>query len=46
MKEVTPYLLTSEAAVLAAGMAGDVTIDRVAANDFKCPIQFGPGRRS
>ena len=36
---VTPYLLTSEAAVLAAAGAGDVTITRVAANDFKCPIQ-------
>jgi hypothetical protein len=36
---VTPYLLTSEAAILAAAAAGDVTISRVAANDFKCPIQ-------
>ena len=36
---VSPYLLTSEAAVLAAEMAGDVTITRVAENDFKCPIQ-------
>ena len=36
---VTPYLLTSEAAVLAAQDAGDVTVMRVAANDFKCPIQ-------
>ena len=36
---VTPYLLTSEAAVLAAAGTGDVTITRVAANDFKCPIQ-------
>jgi len=35
----TPYLLTSEAAVLSAQSAGDVTITRVAANDFKCPIQ-------
>jgi hypothetical protein len=35
----TPYLLTSEAEVLAAQGAGDVTIQRVAANDFKCPIQ-------
>jgi hypothetical protein len=34
-----PYLLTSEAAVLAAAVAGDVTITRVAANDFLCPIQ-------
>ena len=37
---VTPYLLTSEAAVLAAQSAGDVTVTRVAANDFLCPIQF------
>ena len=36
---VTPYLLTSEAAVLAAAGTGDVTVTRVAANDFKCPIQ-------
>jgi hypothetical protein len=37
---VTPYLLTSEAAVLAAAAAGHVTVTRVAENDFKCPIQF------
>jgi hypothetical protein len=36
---VDPYLLTSEAEVLAAAAAGDVTITRVAGNDFKCPIQ-------
>jgi len=36
---VAPYLLTSEAAVLAAYMAGDVTVTRVPANDFLCPIQ-------
>jgi hypothetical protein len=36
---VTPYLLSSEAAVLAAAAAGDVSITRVAANDFRCPIQ-------
>jgi hypothetical protein len=36
---VTPYLLTSEEAVLAAAAAGDVSITRVAANDFRCPIQ-------
>jgi len=35
----TPYLLTSEDAILAAAAAGDVTITRVAANDFLCPIQ-------
>src|SRR5207253_11396899 len=36
---VTPYLLTSEAAVHAAEDAGDVTIIRVAAEDFLCPVQ-------
>jgi len=36
---VDPYLVTSEEAVLAAAAAGDVTITRVAGNDFKCPIQ-------
>jgi hypothetical protein len=36
---VLPYLLTSEGDVLAAEAAGDVTITRVPANDFKCPIQ-------
>lgn len=36
---VAPYLLTSEAAVLAAATAGDVTVTRVPANDFLCPIQ-------
>jgi hypothetical protein len=36
---VTPYLLTSANAVLAAASAGDVTITRVPGNDFKCPIQ-------
>jgi hypothetical protein len=36
---VTPYLLTSEAAVLTAAAAGDVSVARVPANDFKCPIQ-------
>jgi hypothetical protein len=36
---VAPYLLTSEAAVLAAAAAGDVTITRIPDNDFKCPIQ-------
>ncbi len=36
---VTPYVLTSEAAVLAAAAAGDVTVTRAPANDFKCPIQ-------
>ena len=36
---VTPYLLTSEAAVLAAAATGDVTVTRVPASDFKCPLQ-------
>jgi len=36
---VAPYRLTSEVAVLAAEAAGDVTITRVRANDFRCPIQ-------
>ena len=39
-----PYLITSEAGVLEAEANGDVTVARVAANDFKCPIQPG-GRR-
>jgi hypothetical protein len=37
---VTPYLLTSEAAVLAAHAAGDVTVTRDPDADFKCPIQL------
>jgi hypothetical protein len=36
---VTPYLLTSEQAVLDAAAAGDVTVTRDPANDFLCPIQ-------
>jgi hypothetical protein len=36
---VTPYLLTSEDAVLAAAAAGDVTVTRDPSMDFKCPIQ-------
>ena len=36
---VAPYLLTSEADVLAAAAAGDVTITRIPENDFLCPIQ-------
>jgi hypothetical protein len=36
---VAPYLLTSEAEVQVAAGASDVTITRVAENDFKCPIQ-------
>jgi hypothetical protein len=37
---VMPYLLTSEAAVLAAQSAGDVTVTRVPGMDFLCPIRF------
>lgn len=36
---VSPYLLTSETAVLAAEAAGYVTITRRPALDFRCPIQ-------
>jgi hypothetical protein len=36
---VEPQLLTSEADVLAAEAAGDVTVTRIVENDFKCPIQ-------
>ena len=36
---VTPYLLTSEAAVLAAADAGDVSVTRDPSMDFRCPIQ-------
>ena len=36
---VTPYMLTSEGAVLTAAGAGDVAVTRVPGNDFKCPIQ-------
>jgi hypothetical protein len=35
---VTPYLLTSDEAVIAAEAAGDVTVTRAAAADFRCPI--------
>jgi len=35
---VTPYLLTSDEAVAAAQAAGDVTVTRAAAADFRCPI--------
>src|SRR6266511_2592663 len=37
---VTPYLLTSADAVLAAAAAGDVSISRDPAMDFICPIQL------
>ena len=35
----SPYLLTSEAEVLAAQSAGDVAVQRIPGNDFKCPVQ-------
>jgi hypothetical protein len=35
---VTPYLLTSDEAVLAAQAAGDVTVTRSPDADFRCPI--------
>ncbi len=39
MSPITAYLLTSEAEVLAAAAAGDVTVTRMPGMDFKCPIQ-------
>jgi hypothetical protein len=36
---VTPYLLTSETAVLDAQTTGDVTVTRFPEMDFRCPIQ-------
>src|SRR5919197_5429341 len=35
---VTPYLLTSDEAVMAAAAAGDVTVSRNPAADFRCPV--------
>jgi len=35
---VTPYLLTSDEAVLAARSAGDVTVSRAPDADFRCPV--------
>jgi hypothetical protein len=35
---LTPYLLTSDEAVVAAQAAGDVTVTRAPAADFRCPI--------
>jgi hypothetical protein len=35
---VTPYLLTSDEAVAAAQVAGDVTVTRSADADFRCPV--------
>ena len=34
----TPYLLTSDEAVLAAAAAGTVTITRMSSADFVCPV--------
>lgn len=36
---VTPFLLKSQAEVLAAQTAGSVTVTRVGAADFLCPVQ-------
>ncbi len=36
---VTPHLLTSAQAVQTAAAAGDVTVTRVPAADFRCPVQ-------
>ena len=36
---VTPYILTSEAAVQNAEDSGDVTVVRAAGEDFLCPVQ-------
>jgi hypothetical protein len=35
---VTPYLLTSDEAVFAAEMRGDVTVTRIPDKDFRCPV--------
>jgi hypothetical protein len=35
---VTPYLLDSDEAVHMAEMVGDITVTRVASNDFRCPV--------
>jgi hypothetical protein len=35
---VTPYLLTSDEAVVAARDAGDVTVTRAGDADFRCPV--------
>jgi hypothetical protein len=35
---VTPYLLTSDEAVIAAKAAGDVTVTRAGDADFRCPV--------
>lgn len=38
---VTPFLLTSDEAVMQAQTAGDVTITRAPTADFRCPITNG-----
>jgi hypothetical protein len=35
---VTPFLLTSDEAVIAAEAAGDVTVTRAGDADFRCPV--------
>jgi hypothetical protein len=35
---VTPYLLTSDEAVMAAEAAGEVTVTRAGDADFRCPV--------
>jgi len=35
---VTPYVLSSDEAVIAAGDAGDVTVTRAGNADFRCPV--------
>src|SRR5919199_4721674 len=35
---ITPYLLTSDEAVMAARDAGDVTVTRAGEADFRCPV--------
>jgi len=35
---VTPYVLTSDEAVMAAQQTGDVSVTRAAAADFRCPV--------
>jgi hypothetical protein len=35
---VTPFLLTSDEAVIAAEAAGDVTVTRAGDEDFRCPV--------
>ena len=35
---VTPYVLTSDEAVMAAQQIGDATVTRATAADFRCPV--------